>query len=217
MITRGEMAGRILRYLNKTAKHPSFYGPEKINDAITEAMDALATEMFIANEGWQTKITYLDTRVNQIRVDIPPYVAMIHQVRLKAGDIYVPATYDDGSTRPQWNQAGGGAVQWAATYRIVDNALYFDPALSDGGEKYIMLEHQSYPKRLQNDASFMEAHFQPAFQHYIKYRACSILAGSIEKQSIPWRKEEEFWAVKCQELIPKRILQSTQIAEYEGC
>lgn len=216
MITRGEMIGRVLRFLNKTSSRPGFYTVDKISDALHEAMDALAVEMFIAGEGWQTKIDYLDTVAGQISKDIPPHVAMIHEARYLVGDTYVPLTYDDGSKKPQVNQAGGGAVQYASVYRIVDNAFYFDPPLSTGGAKFLMIEHQAYPKRLAQDGSFLESHFQPAFQHYIKYRTCTILAGSIEKMVIPWRREEEFWEEKTRQLIPKRTLQSTQLTEYEG-
>lgn len=216
MITRGELRGRVLRFLNKTSSRPGFYGEEKINDAITEAMDDVASQMFIANEGWQSKIDFLNTAANQIKVDIPPHVVMVQDLRYLVGDVYVPMTYDDGNNRSQYNTAGSGATQWVGFYRIVDNAFYFDPPLTDGGSRFLMVEYQAFPKRLATDASFMEAHFHPAFQHYIKYRTCSILGASIEKQSRPWAREEDTWRERCMDLIPKRTLSSTQIKEYEG-
>lgn len=139
MITRDEIKGRMLRYLNKTPSNQGFYANDKIIDAIQEAMTYIATEMFLANEGWQTKVQFLDTATNQTTVEIPPHMAMINEVRYKVGNLFVPLVYDDANGQAQWAD-DGGVTQFAATYRVIDNAFVFNPALAEGGTGYLMVE-----------------------------------------------------------------------------
>lgn len=216
MITRGELKGRILRHLNKTGGYSGFYGDDKIADAIQEAMDSIAVEMFTAGEGWQSKLDYRDTEAGQITLDIPPHVALIREVKYLVGTVYMPMQYIDAEGMPSYLDAGSGVQQWAGSYKIIDNAFVFDPPLAEGGTKYLQIEHVGYPKRMIDDNDFLEAHFDNALQHYLKYRVCSILASSIEKKSIPWAKEEAYWYAKMVEIVGRRNLRSTPIGDYEG-
>lgn len=214
-ITRGELKGEILRLLMKSAKFPGFYDNDRVNDAITEALDFVATEMFLANEGWQTKIMYLSTEAGQITMDVPVAASMIKEVRYLFGDVYVVMGYDDGSGADQY-KSDSGVQQWASTYRIVDNQFYFNPAMAEGGTNNIMLEYMAYPKRLQNDTDFLESHFDNCMRQYIKYHSASVLAASLEKFMVPWAGIQQSWYDKMQSIIVKRNLQSIPIREYEG-
>ena len=211
--TLAEMKGQVYRLLMKTAAYPGFYQPETVQDAIQEAMDFVAADMFIANEGWQTKIKYITTEAGQLCVPIPEGCAMIQQVRYKFATYYQPMVYDDGSNATQYSN-DSGVRQWAYQYRIVDNDLYFNPPMAEGGTDYIQLEYMGYPKRLQSDNDFMESHFDFSMQHFIKYKAASILAASLEKPVIPWAVQEAQWYDKMLAIVVKRNLQATQIKEF---
>ena len=212
-ISRGELKGQILRLLMKTPQYPGFYQPETIDDAITEALDFVSAEMFLANEGWQTKIMYIDTQAGQLSVDIPEGAAMIQMIRYKFATYYQPMVYDDGSGATDY-AADSGVRPWGYRYRIVDNAIYFNPPMAEGGEKYLQLEYMGYPKRLQSDADFLESHFDYSMQHFMKYKAASILAASLEKFVVPWGAQETQWYNKMMDIVVKRNLQATQIKEF---
>jgi hypothetical protein len=214
-MSRGELKGKVLRLLMKTAQYPGFYKDETINDAIDEAMDFVATEMFIADEGWQAKIMPFDTVAGQIKVDLPEGFAMIKEVRYLYADLYIPMVYDDGSKEVQYAN-DSGVRQWAYSYRIVDNAIWFNPPMADGGTDYLQIEYMGYPKKMQSDSDFMESHFDNAMQHFMKYRVASILAASIEKFVVPWAGLEQDWFKKMRDIVVKRNMQATAIKEFAG-
>lgn len=214
-ITRGELKGSVLRLLNKTAAYTGFYEPETIDEAIQEAMDYLATEMFDANEGWLTKLRYITTSAGQVTIPIPDGVAMIQQVRYLFGPNYIPLDYNDASKEAQYAD-DSGARQWASQYRIIDNALYFNPPLAEGGTDYLQLECMEYPKRIQNDTDFLDSQFDVCMQHFIKYRTASIMAATIEKFAIPWAKQEAEWFQKAREIIVQRNRQAVPVRDFLG-
>jgi hypothetical protein len=215
MITRGELKGNILLKLNKTAKHPGPYTDDKINLAIQEAIDFVATEMFLADEGWLTTFHYYDTVDGQISVDINQSCAMIKEVRYKYGETYYPLVYDTDVNSPNF-AADSGARQWSFKYRIMDNAIYFNPPVSEGGTDYLQIEAMEYPKRLQSDQDFLNSQFDKAMQHFIMYRAATILGTNIEKMAIPWSGIEGSWYEKMQAIVVKRNLKSTAVREFQG-
>lgn len=212
-LSRGELKGQILRLLNKTAAYPGFYDDDKINDSLQEAFDFVAVEMFIAGEGWTDKIAYIDTVPNMVTTPIRESMAMLKSVRYLVGDVYVPMTYDDQMDQPQYSDETG-AQPYVSTYRIMNNQLYFNPALSEGGEKFIQIEYTDFPKYLVSDDDVVEPQFNRAFTHYIKYRTASILAASLEKFVCPWQAIENSWYKKMKEIVVKRNLRATQIREF---
>lgn len=213
--TRGEIKGKVLRLLMKTAKYPGFYQPETIDDAIEEAMDFVATEMFEADEGWQKKNMYLDTTAGQISVDLPVSAALISGVSYRFGTTYVPMLYNQAWQEEQFAN-DSGVRQWSYSYQVMNNALYFNPALAEGGTEYLMLTYMAYPKRLQDDTDFLESQFDNAMAHFIKYRTASILAASIEKFTVPWSGLEKSWYDKMVSIVNTRNQQSQPIREFCG-
>jgi hypothetical protein len=214
-LTRGELKGKVLRLLNKTALNPGFYTDDKINEAIQEAMDFVACEMFVADEGWQKKIWSFNTSDGQLTLPLPEDIVMVEDVRYLIGDIYVPMRYyvphgqakyaDDSSARQD-----GGA------YEVIDNMLYFNPALAEGQTAGIQVVGQAFAQALIDDMDFIEGQFNRAMTHYMKYGAASILAASIEKATRPWAAQEAMWYSKMQEIVEKRNKQSQPIREFEG-
>jgi hypothetical protein len=199
----------------RTAKFPGYYGAGKIDDAMQEAIDFVATEMFLADEGWLNKIMHLDTEADMITLPLPISAAMIKEVRYKIGETYIPIDYDEGIERPQASD-DSGTRQSITRYRIVDNAFFFNPPLIEGGTGYLQLEYMAFPKRLQDDSDFIEPQFNAAMYHFIKYRTATILAASIEKYVIPWTGLESSWYEKMALMVNKRNMQSKRIREYEG-
>lgn len=214
-ITRGALKGKILRLLMKTATQKGFYTDDRINDSIDEAMDFVATEFFIAGQGWSTKIMYFDTEDGQVSIDIPVSHAMIREMRYLIGTVYQPMGYDAADGAQQFS-SDSGTRQFAFTYRIVDNAYYFNPPLAEGGTKFLQVEYNDYPKRMLDDTDFMESQFDNAMQHFIKYRSASILAAALERTIIPWADLESSWYRKMQAIIARRNMQSKPIREFQG-
>lgn len=216
MNTRGELKGKVLRLLNKTGATNGFYTDDKLNDAVQECIDFVAVEMFIADGGWQTKVGYLATQANQLSLDIPPHMAMIKELRYLVGGRYLPMAYDDGSGQGSYAPGSGMGSQWGGVYRVIDNAFYFDPPLTDAGAQQLMVEYMAYPQRLQDDTDFIPSHFDAAMLHFIKYRAASILASSYGKVMKEWSQLETDWYQKLLFIVNRRNLQTTTIREFEG-
>lgn len=214
MITRAELKGVILRKLNKTANHPGFYGDDKINDAIQEAMDYVAAEMFMADEGWQTKIWTIPVPARATSIEMPEDLAMVKNVRALVGDVYVPLVYDAAWEGVQQDPAASVATQWGSVYRINDNALYFNPPMDQGGK--LLIDGFSYGAVLANDLDPLPRSFDRCMRHFIAYKACSIMASSIEKMSRPWAKEEDDWRQKMVDIVNKRNRQTTTIREFDS-
>lgn len=214
MLTRGELKGQVLRLLNKTSSFTGFYTDAKVNDAIQEAYDFVAVEMFQANEGWLTQIQYFDTAPGQVTVPIPGSISMIREVRYKHGDVWVPMVYDDGTDQASYGDLGDRSTQYPIIYRIVDNKFYFDPHLAEGGSRYLQVESTNYPAWLLNDMDQIEPQFGRACMHFMKYKVASVLAASLEKPFIPWAQQESQWFQKMLITVNKRINKPIRIREF---
>lgn len=218
MISRGELKGKIWRYLGKTATQPGFYTSEKVDEAIEEGLNYIAVEMFKAGEGWLTSYQYYDTVAGQAAVPLDGSVGLIRQARyMNVNGVYSPLTYFDNADSGSSPSSTGdnGVTQWANTYRLLGNRLVFDPPLGEGGTNYLQLEVVSYPKRLQNDSQFIDSQFDVCALEFLKYKACSILAGSIEKTIITWADLEMKWEEKLLTVLNRRVMSSVRIKEFE--
>lgn len=215
MISRGELSGQVLRVLNKTGSYTGFYSPEKMNDAIQEAYDFVSVEMFLANEGWRSRIQFFDTESGQVTVELPQHISMIREVRYKHGEIWSPLVYNDRTDQASAGDSNGGGIrQYPASYRILDNALYFDPAIGEGGTDYLQVEYVSYPQWLTDDQDRIDDNFDRACVHFMKYKTASILAASAEKPVIPWANQESMWYDKMLTIVTKRVNKPTRIREF---
>lgn len=211
--SRGEIRGKILRYLNKTADQSGFYSEEKVNDAIQEALNLIAVDQFLAVEGWQTSFIYFDTQAGQTSIDLPGKVALIRQVRYRVADVYAPMGYNDADNG--FSYIGTGVQQaFSYWYRLMGRQVVFDPPLSEGGERYLQLEVVSYPTQLLDDNEVVDTQFDAACLEYVKYKCCSILSGSIEKEYRAWADLEQQWYDKMLAIVTRRNLASTPIREF---
>lgn len=213
MLSRGELRGRVLRFLNKTPDLPGYYDTNKVNDAIQEALNYIAVEMFLAGEGWLQKYLFLDTIGGQTSLDIPGNVAMIREVRYKISDVYYAIPYDD--QEGGFSYIGTGVQQaFGYRYRILGRQLVFDPPLSEGGERYLQIEADYYPSMLLGDDEIIDPQFDAACCEFLKYKVCSILSASIEKDFVAWAKIETEWEEKMKAVVTRRTLASTPIREF---
>lgn len=214
-ITRAQLKSDIYEKLMKAPGARGFYTDTKANSAIQEAMDYVATEMFLADEGWNHKIDYLDTVANVVKVDLLPHMSMVMEVRYLIGNTYMPLLYDQDYGNTQWSD-NSGLVQFPARYRIIDNALYFNPAIGVGGANYLMIEYVAYPKKFLNDTDFMDSQFDRAMYWFMVYKTCSVLVSNVQQFNRPWAQEEQQWYQKALDIIVKRNQTSTPIGDFEG-
>lgn len=216
MLSRGELKGKILRMLNKSAKNPGFYTEDRQNDVIEECLDYVATEMFMEGQGWQNKIGYLATQAGQISIPVPTHMAMIREVRLRVGDDYVPLYPEEQMGRTVVAPSSSSGSIQPATYRIVDNSFLFSTAISEGNAQGIMVEYAGFPAYLTDDAQFLPGHFNKAMQHFITYRGASLLLGNHGNPDPAWKTAELDWYGKMRFVIAKRNSQAKYIREFEG-
>jgi len=213
MISKGELKGKVWRFLNKSAQNYGFYTPQKLDDAITEALNYIAVEMFSAGEGWMQKYLFLDTVGGQTSVDIPGNVAMIREVRYKISGVYYSLPYDDQESG--FSYIGTGVQQaFGYRYRILGRQIIFDPPVSEGGERYLQIESDYYPTILVDDNELVDPQFDAACCEFLKYKVASILAASIEKDAIYWQDLEAKWEEKMKFVLNRRTLSSTPIREF---
>lgn len=214
MITRSQIKYEIWTRLNKTAATKGFYADAKVNSVVQESIDFVATEMFLADEGWNHKMVLMDTVTNQVAVPVPPDMAMIAEVRYLVGSCYIPLQYDQQFGEAQWGSTAG-VVQFPSKWRLVDNNIYFNPALSIGGKGYLQVEYNSYPRRLQKDSDFLESQFDRSMFWWIVYHSCVVLTASV-KMSTDWPAQESLWYNKMVAIIGMRNRQVIPIRDFDG-
>ena len=213
--TRAQVKYEILQKLNKSAATRGFYTDEKCNSAIQEAIDFIAAQMFIADDGWSHKMDFIDIDDGCVTVPIKPSWAMIVEVRYLLGDTYIPISYDQRFGDNGYSSASG-AVQFPSRYQVIDNCFYFNPAISTGGTKALQVEFMAYPKRLSKDTDFLESQFDKSMFWFAVYRSCSIMASSVGEFAKAWTNEESSWWASMQQIIFKRNQQVTPIREFNG-
>ena len=210
-----EIEGKVLRILQKTASTPGFYTPDRVRDAVQDAVDYVSVRMFRACNGeWLDSIRYFDTVSGQAVVDLPEDIAAIKAVRYLVGVEYTPLWYDTAFEDSQW-AASSGVVQFPSRYRLLGNQIYFNPVLSQAGTQYLQIEYCAYPQALKTD-EFMPIQMDRAMMNYIKFRSASMLAASVGKANAEWVRFEDQWAKEIETLIDRRIHCTTYIREFDG-
>lgn len=213
-VTRASIKFEILTRLNKSAAYKGFYTDQKLNSVIQECLDYISTEMFLADEGWNHKIDFVDTTAGQVALPVLPHWAMIADVRYLLGDTYEPMTYDQAQTAAQVGPTSG-LTNFPSTYRIVDNQLYFNPPIAVGGAKYLQVEYFAYPRRLQKDSDFLDSQFDRSMFWAIIYMSCAKLPGQME-QATQLSADADGWMQRMRDIIAMRTRQSIPIQNFEG-
>lgn len=214
-ISRGEIKGEILSFLNKSPNYQGFYDDKKVDTTIQECFDYLASIMMFESDGWMLQIWELDTVSNQVSIDIPPDCAVINRVRYLIGPLYTPMKYVDDEQSSYWSPTTG-ANQYPSIYKILQNRIFWNPPVSVGAVKGLQIEGSAFPERLKSDRSFAPSRFNRGLLHYIKYRCCSILASQFGKPVKEWQVYENQWYNEIEKLIGKRVNSSSTIKDFDG-
>lgn len=214
-ISRADLKARVLRILNRSSTYKGAYTDDKMNDAIEDCMDFISVDMAIENEGWNSAFYYADTAVGDRTVNIPDDFMLINEVRYRVGDEYIPLRYDQD--RGAVLAAGdSGYTQYPSRYRVVDNQIYFNPALSTGGEEYLQIEYTRYPDEIFSDLEEIPTHFDNAMLHFMKFRAASYLASTVGKFNKEWNGFEHQWYNQVIRIVAKRNNTEQFVREFEG-
>jgi hypothetical protein len=214
MITRSQIKYEIWTHLNKSVATKGFYTDEKVNSAVQQCLDAVAVQMFLADEGWNHKLTSITTVANQVTVPVPSDLAMILEVRYLIGTMYVPMGYDQQWGQSQW-ALSSGASQYPGSYRLVDNAIYFNPPLTSGGTDFLQIEYAAYPTSLKKDSQAVPSQFDRAMFWWTVFHSCVVLTTGV-KMSTDWPQQETFWWQNMVNMIGMRTRQSIPIRDFMG-
>jgi hypothetical protein len=214
MISRGQLKAKIRTVLNRSSAVKGYNTDERMEQAIEEAMDLIATEMFLAGEGWQTKYRTYDINNNQLFLPIDPDITLINEVAILVGSVtYVPLLYDE---LRDVSQAAPGSISTIApfSYQIVDNKIYFSTAIADGGTDFVRIKFTAYPDEIKNDVQPLPQHFDKAMQWYIIYKSASCAAKMVGKALPEWMDTENMWHGKIIDVMNKRNNQIRHIRNF---
>lgn len=215
-ITRGAIKFEILTRLQKTARTKGYYTDPKMNSAIAEAMDYVATEMMLADEGWNHKIDYVDVPSGTVAIPMKSHWSMIAEVRFLSGDAYSPLGYDQNYGGTESSPASGETQSWPGSYRIIDNQLYFNPAINAGGDRFIQVEYFCYPSKLLSDNDTVDPSIDRAMFWFIVYHSVAMLGGQVEQTNDSLQAQEAKWLGRIRDIISMRTRQVIPVRDFEG-
>ena len=111
--------------------------------------------------------------------------------------------------------SNSGLVQYPSRYRILNNQIYFNPALAIGGPQYLQIEMVVYPDDVAQGDN-IPANLHKAFQHFVKYRTATACAASIGKSMVEWAEQANEWKDIMMRLVNKRIDSAASVKEFMG-
>jgi hypothetical protein len=121
--------------------------------------------------------------------------------------------YDDQSGC--YSYVGSADEQAFVTrFKLIGYYIVFDPPVAYFGTNYLQIERVKYPASMTSDNDVIDPQFDRCCLNYVKYKACSILSGSIEKNSRPWSMEEAEWFDAMKKISARRVMSSTRIKEF---
>ena len=218
MTSRGDIKNQVLRLLNKTSLSKGFFTDDKLNDGIQDALDYIETKMMMAGEGWNNVIEFQDVTPGDQFKTLPTGTVMLNALMYRVGDVYVPLHYDTDEFQLQTAQ-DSGQTQYPGSYRVVDNQVYFNPPLAQGGTAYLRYEITRFSNEIGDDVTDYDSiKFNRAFLNFVKYWAATYVASTanLDNFSIPWKEYQDKWEFTVQQIISKRNYQTQYIREFEG-
>jgi len=210
-ISRGDIKAFVLEQLQKSSTYQGFYTDTKINNAIQEAVDFVATLMMPAGGGFLKSVEYITTVAGTASYSLPTECAVVDVVRYKSGDTYIPVEYSDDYMTPQVSSTA--ATQFPNKYKIIGATIVFNPLPTDVGTNYLQLEVLKYPTRFTADGDTLPGEFDRACGWYLKYRACTILITS-NGGTPTWSGQELEWRERLETMIAKRIKKPRYVKEF---
>ena len=211
--TYSEIKKNILLLVQKNPSYQGFFTDEKIQEAVNEAFDFAAVDMFAAGEGWLREQRYLDWAANSRVCEIPADVAIINAIRWKTGNQYSPLKYDAADTTVQQEKGTGTADP--TSFRIIQNKIYLNPEPSTFGPAQIELEFSRYPQRLIGEQQKIMSDFDNSCCHWIKYYVANTLIRGAGKES-PYMQNEAQWYAQMSKVIAMRNRTKLVVGDFGG-
>ena len=211
-ISLGQVKFEVLTIINKTAANKGFYTDEKMEAGVRDGMAMIGTEMFLGGQGWQDKVREIAVAAGQISVDIPKDITFINQLRYGFGDAFYPMTYNNQQGNVQW-APGTGVNQNPPNYRILNNAIWWNPALSDATT--LQIEYTTYMREAQSDADVLPPNMDISMLRFLIYHVCSFCVASVGKADPEWGRWETYWYQQMRTIIVKRNNQMAYIKDFE--
>lgn len=193
----------VLQLLSKENTYQGFYSDDQIKYAVNDSLDYVYAHMMFNGEGWIQTIAALNTVAATEEVALPSGCVVIHAVRYKHGDVFVPLTYDDDFDRLQYPDTVN--VVYPTTYRIVANNIYLNPIPSVVGTGLLQLEYSAFPSSLSDPSDTAAAEITRGLQRFVTYRAASVCLTTTDRAQSPWKEYEVQWWAYLQEIMSKRI------------
>lgn len=212
-ISLGQLKFDVLTLVNKSASLKGFYTDEKMELGARDGLAMIAVEMFIGGQGWQDKARNLTVEEGMVSVDLPADICFINQVRFLFGNVYYPMMYDNQRQNAQV-EPGTGVNFIPPTYRILNNAIWFNPALSQGGT--LQLEYTTYIRNMENDADVFPANLDISMYQFLFYHVASFCVASVGKADPEWQRWENYWYNQMRLVITKRNNQIAYIKEFDA-
>lgn len=200
--TRGDLKAKVLTLLNKSASRKGFYTDAKMDQAIEECFDYIATEMFEAGDGWNNTLRVVPIQNGAVTVPVPTDIAFINQIRVLIGAVWWPIPYDERRDSALTTANYGGEVA-PLSYKLVNNMFYFNPTLLGGSQ--LQIEGTTFPKRYTDDADVITSRFNPAMKWFLIYRCASILVRGMGDPDPDWQILENQWYEKMLTCVVKRV------------
>lgn len=206
--TRLILQTKIYNILQKTATAYGLLSPDKVNDAIQDALDFTATLMNNSSSVWLSKQVKLNILANDPTITLPTDCVIINYVKkLQFGTQYVPLTYDESANVTTDTNAQNTA-NYTPTFRFVSGELFLEPTPADALANGILLDYVACPAVLSGDSSAVDISMDyPVFMQFVKWRAASILWNTLHDQaaSPPWAETEGIWFKEVKRTIARRI------------
>ena len=210
-VSLGEVKFEVLTIINKTAANKGFYTDEKMEAGVRDGLAMIGTEMFIGGQGWQDKVRAIYVEAGAVSVDVPKDITFINQLRYASGDeTFYPMMYDTQRGTIQL-QPGNGVNQNPPTYRILNNAIYFNSA--QGGQ--LQIEYTTYLRNMESDADVLPPNMDLSMLRFLIYHVCSFCVASVGKADPEWNRWENYWYQQMQKIIVKRNNQMAYLRDFD--
>lgn len=211
-ISMGQVKQEVLTIVNKISTNKGFYTDEKMDAGIRDGLAIISAEMFVAGQGWQDRVRTIDVEAGDVSMNIPKDVSFINQVRFLFGEIFYPMTYDLQRGTAQV-QPGTGVNLLPPTYRILNNAIWFNPALSQGGQ--IQLEYTTYLRSPESDADVLPRNMDVSMLRFLIYHVCTFCVASVGKADPEWSRMYNYWFDQMRMIMVKRNNQMAYVQDFE--
>lgn len=216
---RSELRDEIYGLLQRDATAPGLLTPTKVNSAIQDSFDYIATKMMKINGGWLTGIAYCDIEEDDNYVTLPTGLVLINFVKIKdnsTGD-YVPIEFGENADGVTLGTTQGGVgSSYRPRWRFSSGALFLEPKPDADLDEGIMIDGMFYPDQLTGDSALIDGDMNNrAFIQYAKWRSAAQLFrlanGLAGDAATPFDVDVAEWKQSVIETISRRHRMPTPI------